>query len=118
MTAAPPPPPPTSIVEVARPRWWRQRRWQALGALGVAGVVAAVVWFPRPQSVLPLTRGDVQNAIATAQAKAAEAPARSVLVYQLTQRRPRVRRHYLRGAEGKNKQKKSKFVLSCLPFGR
>ncbi|MGE3857694.1 MAG: S1C family serine protease [Dehalococcoidia bacterium] len=82
MTALPPPSTPSDDREAVRPRWWRRRGWLALGTVGVAGIITAAVWLPDGAAPLPLTRADVQEAIATAQTKAAEAPARSVGVYR------------------------------------
>jgi len=82
MTSPPPAPPAGPNVEAPRRRWLGRPRWITLAGAGVLVASAAVFATTRPSGPPPVTRTDIQNAIATAQAKAAEAPARSVEVYR------------------------------------
>lgn len=63
-----------------RPGW----RWLAPVALGMLGSLVGLLVFTsiRAEPTPPLTRTDVQQAVATAVAKAAEAPARSTAVFR------------------------------------
>ena len=77
------PPSPEPTEERSARRWGMSWRWLAPVALGLLGSVTGLVLFMSLRTEpTPITAADVQNAVATSIAKAAEAPARSTEVFR------------------------------------